>query len=80
MPTQTITDDLSLAAALHCLGIKVDAQKGDHKNSVEFLVEKSKRIEQLTSSFYNKNLQVDALTYFDSVKTLKLFIKNITNN
>jgi hypothetical protein len=69
------TSDLALAAAIN-LYYPIKAINKDNPKKVYFIFEKSKNLNLVIEKFWGRELKVDALLYFNSLKTLKNRIYN----
>ena len=69
------TSDLALAATLN-LYYPVRSVKRTNSNKVEFIFKKNKKLDLIIERFWRGELKVDALSYFNSLRTLKNRIYN----
>lgn len=73
------TTDISLATALISYGCKMVDVKSIGYSQAEFEIQHPK-IEQLVVMFYNRDLMLDAMTMFDTHKTLKARVNDTLRN
>lgn len=69
------TSDLALAATLN-LYYPVRSIKRTNSNKAEFIFKKNKKLDLIIERFWRSELKVDALSYFNSLRTLKNRIYN----
>ncbi len=69
------TSDLALAAVIN-LHYPIKTINKDNPKKVYFIFEKSKNLDLVIEKFWGRELKVDALLYFNSLKTLKTRIYN----
>lgn len=63
--------DLGLAAALCAVGFRLEGTKKNRGNKVLFLFEHSEKLVTDASAYWNGDLQVSSLAYFNALKNLK---------
>lgn len=70
------SSDISLCAALSCYGYVVEGIERQPSGKATFLIEKNNEINNVIKRFFNHQLKVDALSYFNFLKELKTRIYN----
>jgi signal transduction protein with GAF and PtsI domain len=63
--------DLGCAAALVSLGFDLMALNKENPQKVKFIFKSTEDIEEVIKEYWNRGLQVDAQTYFNSLKSIK---------
>lgn len=63
--------DLGCAAALVSLGFDLLALDKENPQKVKFIFKSAEDIEEVIKEYWDSGLQVDAQTYFNSLKRLK---------
>jgi len=63
--------DLGLVTALVTLGSSIRETETDDKGRVSFLFDNTEEIKDISERYFNKNLMVDANTYFYAIKSIK---------
>ena len=66
-----VTSDLGCAAALVCMGYKIESMERVSDNKVQFCFPAGYDIEAFAVSYWDGDLKVNAREYFDSLKMLK---------
>jgi hypothetical protein len=69
--TQFTTYDLGASAALVALGFSLLEIRKQLTSKSLFVFENSKDLIDVAQNYWRRNLVVDALTYFNSIKALK---------
>jgi len=65
------TTNLSLCAALCCKGYEIDEILKDDGGKATFILTLTEDLEDLVWSFWNKQLSVDALTFYNIIRGIK---------
>ncbi len=63
--------DLGASSALNALGYKIIKIDKEHGSKALFLFESSEELIESAQMYWRGDLQVDALTYFNAIKTIK---------
>ncbi len=65
------TSDMSLATTIYYFGSKIEAiDKSDESRAI-FIFPRDKELDSLIQAFWSHSLQVDPLTYCNSLKEIK---------
>ena len=77
-----LTADLALVACLLIRGCEISFVHCASKNKVLFELKKTPQLEDVVSAYFNYACQVDALSYFNRLKSLKsqIYSKLIANS
>ena len=75
-PAEYKTSDIHLAAFLKTIGVKMLKTERAPQNHgrVVFVFEKTQDIDQRQIAYWNRQGQVDALTFADNLKSLKTLV------
>jgi hypothetical protein len=65
------TSDLGLVSSLIASGYRVSRIDRSRSNRAVFLIKRNNKLNDLVSAYFNHQLKVDALTFFNSMKELK---------
>lgn len=65
------TSDLGLVAALQIFGYPIETMDRSNPAKIIFVIAGDKMMDDLIQKFWSKNLEVDALSYFESLKNIK---------
>jgi len=71
------SSDIALCSALLCLGYNIQKVERQNSGKAIFSIEKDEKIDSLIQRFFNHELKVDALSYFNFLKEIKTRIYNI---
>lgn len=69
--------DISLCSALCVCGYNIQKIQKQTSGKAIFLIEKDEKTDDLIRKFFNHELKVDALSYFNFLKEIKTRIYNI---
>lgn len=73
----TKTTDISLCATLCCVGFKIsEIEQGPNGRAI-FSFEKSEKLGKIVKQYFNHELKVEPLTYFNFLKEIKTQIYNL---
>jgi len=73
----TKTTDISLCAALCCLGFKISEIEQGPTGRAIFSFEKSDKLGKIVKQYFAHELKVEPLTYFNYLKEIKTQIYNL---
>ena len=71
------SSDISLCSALRCLDYRIEKIVKTNTGRAIFWIEKDEKIEGAIQKFFNHELKVDALSYFNFLKEIKTQIYNV---
>lgn len=63
--------DISLASALFYFGYKIEAINKNNPSRAIFVFERDGKLDELIQGFWAHSLEVDPLSYFNSLKEIK---------
>lgn len=70
------TTDICLSATLCCFGLRIELIEKISHSKVAFVFRNSAELVSLTNSFFNHELKVEPLGFFNSLKEIKTRIYN----
>lgn len=73
------TTDLGLAVALSVVGYKLERIKKLTTTKCEFEFEEERFIEKDAKLFFEKNLPVDAMSFFEEMRSIKARVHSMIN-
>ncbi|MEI6190763.1 MAG: DUF5659 domain-containing protein [bacterium] len=65
------SSDLSLVSCLYYFGCKIEAINKNNPSRAVFILKRDKGLDEVIQGFWSHSLQVDPLTYFNSLKEVK---------
>lgn len=66
-----LTSDLGLTAALLSHGCQIEKMDRTNPGKIKFVVRGNDDLNRLIQGYWSKDLRVDALSYFESLKNIK---------
>ena len=73
----TKTTDISLCAALCCVGFKISEIEQGLNGRAIFSFEKNEKLDNVIKRYFNHELKVEPLNYFNFLKEIKTQIYNL---
>ena len=74
------SSDIALIAAIICSeGYQIESIDRKNPAKLVFLIKKDAGLEKLIRDYFSHQLKVDALSYFNSLKEIKVQIYNTSN-
>lgn len=71
------SSDISLCSALCCFGYTIDKIERQDNGRAIFLMKKDEKIDGLIKQYFDHELKVDALSFFNYLKEIKTQIYNL---
>lgn len=65
------SSDLSLISTLQLYGYSIEAMDRSNLEKIVFVIKRDKELDNLIQSFWSRNLKVEPLAYFESLKNIK---------
>lgn len=65
------TSDLSLTAVIQLYGFEIKEIDRSNPRRIIFVMDKNKELDDLIQAFWSRNLKVEPLAYFESIKLIK---------
>lgn len=65
------SSDLSLVATIQLYGIQIQKMDRSNPERIVFVIKESEKLNSLVQDFWSRNLKVEPLSYFESLKVIK---------